>query len=260
MHLRHLLLAFVAFCPLAAAQVPAFDDVVVGIVPLDGGGTVPLYTDVYLPANAGAPTPCVVWIHGGGWLSGSHNGLPAAVAALIPSGVAVASAGHRFSDQAIFPAQLHDVKGLVRHLRANAALYNIDPDRIACWGASSGGHLAALLATTGDVPALEGNSGGNTQYSSRVLAAVDYNGPTDLLMLNPGRPDSAGLLPRSRLARVIRLAAHRFHRTGTGHRRPAQQHRQRHRAVPPRSSRWSTSPTRSRTSRSTTRRSSSLTG
>lgn len=185
MHLRVLPLAFLALGSFATAQVPTFDDVVVGQVPLDAGGTVPLYTDVYVPPNATAPTPCVVWIHGGGWANGSHDGVPQAIMALLDSGVAVASAGYRYSDQAIFPAQLHDVKGVVRHLRANAGLYNIDGSRIACWGASSGGHLAALLATTGDEPWMEGTSGGNTQYSSRVLACVDYSGPTDLLMLNP---------------------------------------------------------------------------
>jgi acetyl esterase/lipase len=208
MHLRHHLLVFLALCPIAAAQVPTFDDVVVGQVPLDAGGTVPLYTDVYLPANVSAPTPCVVWIHGGGWATGTHDGIPSAVAALLDSGVAVASAGHRFSDQAIFPAQLHDVKGVVRHLRANAALYHIDPNRIACWGASSGGHLAALLATTGDVPALEGTSGGNTQYESRVIAAVDYFGPTDLLMANPDVVNPPGCYldydaPSSFMSRLI---------------------------------------------------------
>jgi acetyl esterase/lipase len=167
------------------AQAPTFDDVVVGQVALDAGGTVPLFTDVYVPQGATAPTPCVVWIHGGGWETGSHNGVPPALTPLLDSGVAIASAGYRLSQQAIFPAQLHDVKGIVRHLRANAAQYNIDPTRIACWGASAGGHLAALLATTADEPWMEGNSGGNTQHPSHVLAAVDYCGPTDLLMANP---------------------------------------------------------------------------
>lgn len=185
MQIRILPLALLALTSVAAAQVPTHDDVVIGQVALDAGGSVPLFADVYLPTNAGPTTPCLVWIHGGGWATGSHNGMPTAIQRLLDSGVALVSAGYRLSDQAIFPAQIHDVKGVVRHVRANAALYHIDPSRIACWGASAGGHLAALLATTGDDPALEGTSGGNAHVSSRVMAAVDYSGPTDLLMTNP---------------------------------------------------------------------------
>ncbi|MBL8858324.1 MAG: alpha/beta hydrolase [Planctomycetes bacterium] len=169
----------------ATAQVPTFDDVVVGQVPLDAGGTMPLLTDIYLPQGATSPTPVVIWIHGGGWATGTHNGLPAAILELRNSGVALVSAAYRLSHEAIFPAQIHDVKGLIRFLRANAAQYNIDPARIACWGASAGGHLAALAATSGGVAELEGTSGGNLNQSSRIVAAVNYFGPTDLLEMNP---------------------------------------------------------------------------
>jgi acetyl esterase/lipase len=168
----------------AAAQVPTYDDVVVGSVPLDAGGTMNLLTDIYLPAGATGPTPLLLWIHGGGWQSGTQNESPGAAMQLLFSGVAVATVGYRLSGQAIFPAQIHDVKGVVRYLRANAALYNLDPNRIACWGSSAGAHLAALLATSGGVLDLEGNSGGNLSESSRVMAAVDYFGPTDLLQMN----------------------------------------------------------------------------
>jgi acetyl esterase/lipase len=70
----------------------------------------------------------------------------------------------------------------VRWLRANAANYNLDADRIGVWGMSAGGHLAALLGTSGGVPELEG-SGDNMQHSSRVQAVCDVAGPVDLLAL-----------------------------------------------------------------------------
>jgi hypothetical protein len=84
-----------------------------------------------------------------------------------------------------FPAQIHDVKGAVRWLRAHAALYGLDSTRFASFGTSAGGHLSALLATSGGVAALEGTVGGNLGFSSAVQAAVDFFGPTDLLLMNP---------------------------------------------------------------------------
>ena len=85
----------------------------------------------------------------------------------------------RWCSTAPFPAQIEDCKAAVRWLRANAGKYNLDADRIGVWGMSAGGHLAALLGTSGGVPELEG-SGDNMQYSSRVQAVCDVAGPADL--------------------------------------------------------------------------------
>jgi acetyl esterase/lipase len=85
---------------------------------------------------------------------------------------------YRFTNEVVFPGQIYDVKAAVRFLRANAKKYHLDPDRIAVWGTSAGGYLAALLGTTGDVKALEGSSGWNRE-SSRVQAVIDWCGPTD---------------------------------------------------------------------------------
>lgn len=169
--------------PIAAA--PTYDDVVVGNVPTIGGGSITLRMDIFKPPGATQPTPVVLWIHGGGWQSGSYNGGPPAfVQPLLQNGISIASIGYRLSSQEIFPAQIHDVKGAVRFLRANAATYGIDPNRMGSWGTSAGGHLSALLATSGGVTSLEGTTGGNPAQSSRILAAVDYFGPTDILNIN----------------------------------------------------------------------------
>ncbi len=97
---------------------------------------------------------------------------------LVAKGYAVASINYRLSQHAIFPAQIEDCKAAIRWLRANAAQHHIDPDHVGVWGSSAGGHLVALLGTTGNVKELEGQ-GGNLDQSSRVQCVVDWFGPTD---------------------------------------------------------------------------------
>jgi acetyl esterase/lipase len=136
-----------------------------------------LTLDLYLPAQRPAgPAPLVVWVHGGAWQNGSKANPPAAQ--FVDRGYSVASVAYRFSHEAIFPAQLHDVKSAIRWLRNHAAEYAIDSGKIGVWGSSAGGHLVALLGTTADVPELEGAVG--ERGSSRVAAVVDYYGPADL--------------------------------------------------------------------------------
>src|SRR5208282_1821342 len=132
--------------------------------------------DLYLPEKAEGALPVVVWIHGGGWSAGSKAGCPAVP--MVAQGSAVSSINYRLSQHATLPAQIEDCKAAIRWLRANAKTYHLDPDRIGVWGASAGGHLVALLGTTGGVKELEGNDG-NLDQSSRVQAVVDWFGPTD---------------------------------------------------------------------------------
>jgi acetyl esterase/lipase len=135
--------------------------------------------DIYMPVKNGETAPpLVIWIHGGGWQGGSKEG--GATGAIVGKGYAVASINYRYSQQAAFPAQIHDCKSAVRWLRAHAKEYGYDTSRIGAWGASAGGHLCALLATTGGMSELEGN-GGNKNQSSRVDAIIDWFGPTDFL-------------------------------------------------------------------------------
>lgn len=135
--------------------------------------------DIYLPEKVDKPVPVVVWIHGGGWANGDKSPSKQFLQ-LLPRGFAVASINYRLSGEAPFPAQIYDCKGAIRFLRAHAKEYQIDPDRMGVWGVSAGGHLAALVGTSGDVKELEGNVGGNLNVSSRVQAVSDYAGPTDL--------------------------------------------------------------------------------
>ena len=91
----------------------------------------------------------------------------------------MASLNYRLTDKAKFPAQLEDCKAAIRWLRKHAVEYGLDPDRIGVFGASAGGHLVALLGTTGGLKQFD-QVGGNTDVSSRVEAVCDMCGPTDL--------------------------------------------------------------------------------
>jgi acetyl esterase/lipase len=137
--------------------------------------------DLYLPEKeVDHPLPLVIWIHGGGWEAGNKDN-PLGLG-LLKKGYALASINYRLSQTAKFPAQIEDCKAAVRYLRANAKKYNLDADHIGVFGASAGGHLVALLGTTGDVKELEGD-GSNKEVSSRVQAVVDFFGPTDMLKM-----------------------------------------------------------------------------
>ena len=116
-----------------------------------------LLLDLYLPPEGESPWPVIVWIHGGAWRTGNRADPPALF--LVERGYAVASISYRLSREAIFPAQIHDCKAAIRWLRARAGEYDLDPARIGVWGASAGGHLAALLGTSGGVERLEGTVG-----------------------------------------------------------------------------------------------------
>ncbi len=123
--------------------------------------------------------PLVVYVHGGSWNSGDKS-----IAFLMNDarmffqlGFAVATLNYRFTPAYKFPAQVNDCKLAIRYLRQNAASLGFDPDRIGLWGASAGGHLAAMMGLAGPADGLEGP--GLEGVSSRVKAVVEHYGPTD---------------------------------------------------------------------------------
>ncbi len=142
---------------------------------------VALKMDVYYPQVMSKPAPVVMYVHGGSWSSGSKSDSIGVtdVPALLARGYLVASVDYRHAPQWKFPAQIHDVKCAIRFLRASAARFNLDPDRIGAWGHSAGGHLVALLGTTDTRDGFEG-SREYTDQSSRVQAVVDMCGRADL--------------------------------------------------------------------------------
>ena len=147
----------------------------------DRGGNVDLKLDLALPATGDGPFPAIICLHGGGWQAG-HRASPEMVLLtklLAQHGFAAVTVSYRLAPKDKYPAQIHDVKAAVRWVRANAKTYKIDPDHIGAIGFSAGGHLVSLLATTDKNDGLEGD-GGNREQSSRIQAAVNYFGPTDM--------------------------------------------------------------------------------
>ncbi len=158
-----------------------------------------LHLDFY-PATAGnGPHPLIIWIHGGGWAAGSRAGTGPSLR-FRADGYAVASIDYRLTSQAgqwgdapvTWPAQAHDIKAAVRFLRANADNLDVDPCAFIAWGSSAGGHLAAILGTSTNHPFLEGSVGNHLAVSSAVQLAVDYYGPTELLLMNSDVTDPPG--------------------------------------------------------------------
>jgi acetyl esterase/lipase len=145
----------------------------------DLGKPMDLKSNVYLPAAKAAPTPLLLYIHGkGGSYQVRGDRVAAMAIGLTARGFAVATVDYRLSGR--MPQMLMDTKAYIRYFRAHAAQYNIDPHRVAIWGVSRGGNLAAMLAASGDVKALEGDIGGNAGQSSRLDASVIESPLTDM--------------------------------------------------------------------------------
>jgi acetyl esterase/lipase len=140
--------------------------------------------DLYIPSGVASPLPVVIWTGGSAWRADTGKNTAGAIAAqLNPAGYAVAGVSVRSSSQALFPAQLYDIKAAIRWLRSNAAKYNLDPARIGIMGDSSGGWTTSMAAMTGDAPEMEG-AVGTTGVSSAVQAAVAFYPPTNFLTMD----------------------------------------------------------------------------
>ena len=161
-----------------------------------------LRLDIYSPKSITHPLPVVLWIFGNRWIQGSKNHPPPLN--LISHGYIIVTIDYRLSGEAPFPAAIQDCKAAVRWIRANAATYHFDPDHIGAWGHSAGGHLAALLGTSGGVAELEG-ARDNSTLSSRVQAVCDMSGPSDILQLYEAVSNS-----NDPMARRSKLSIERF--------------------------------------------------
>ncbi|MEZ6089260.1 MAG: alpha/beta hydrolase [Pirellulaceae bacterium] len=138
-----------------------------------------LTLDFYQPLGQAAhPAPTIIWVHGGAWRAGSKNDVP--VLRWREHGFAIASIEYRLSPEAPFPAQIHDIKGAIRYLRAHASDLHLDPERFVVAGASAGGHLAALTGVSDGVDQLRGEVGNHLTQSSAVQAIVSFYGASNL--------------------------------------------------------------------------------
>lgn len=161
-----------------------------------GDGIIGHKLDVFLPKKGKAPFPIIVTIYGSAWFSNSAKGScfkDGFGQVLLNQGFAVVSINHRSSTDAVWPAQLHDIKAVVRFIRANATKFSLDSSFVGVSGFSSGGHLSTMLGVTSNLKNakigslgidLEGNIGKNPNSSSHVNAVVDWFGPTNFITMD----------------------------------------------------------------------------
>ena len=143
--------------------------------------------DLALPVKrtSDKPLPVIAFIHGGGWRGGSKDGGLNRIRSFLKSGnYAGVSIGYRLSNEAKWPAQIHDCKAAIRWVKANAVKHGLDGSKIAVHGTSAGGHLVAMLGTSAGVKAMDGSIGAYTSQSTKVACVVDYFGPTNFLRMN----------------------------------------------------------------------------
>jgi len=199
--LRKYSLLFLSLAAVLAAQQPKrppMPDSVIYEPDLDYAPAVggKLAMDIVRPRdNAGAPHPAVLCIHGGGFRAGNRQSYLPLCIKLAQRGYVAATVTYRLAPKSQFPAPVQDVKAAVRWLRANAAKFGIDPERIGVTGGSAGGHLALFLGLTPGVAEFEGY-GPNPEQSSRVSCVVDYYGPTDFTKSYGKSVDAAEVLPQ----------------------------------------------------------------
>jgi acetyl esterase/lipase len=142
--------------------------------------------DLFMPTKRATakPLPVIVFIHGGAWRAGSKaSGCGNLIPYITGGQYAGVSVEYRFSQEAKWPAQINDCKAAIRWIKGHAKEHNLDPEKIAVWGSSAGGHLVAMLGVSGDAKELEGALGKDTAQTSRVACVADYFGPTDLLTM-----------------------------------------------------------------------------
>ena len=178
-----------------------------------------LQLDLYRPKERGRPLPAILCLHGGGWYKGDRSSMTNLAQALAGHGFVALSVSYRLSGEAKFPAAMQDVKAAVRWLRSRADHYGVQSDQIGVVGMSAGGHLAALLATSGGVAELEG-SGGHAEQSSAIQACVAIGAQADLetgriadLSAEPNDPFYRTFLgaPLAKIPQTYALASPRHH-------------------------------------------------
>lgn len=164
-------------------------------------GDTSLKLNIARPKSDEGPLPCIVWIHGGGWVGGGRESFNAAMEAAARKGYVSATISYRLTDanpkkpakKNPYPAQIHDCKAAIRWLRANAEKYHIDKERFGVSGGSAGGHLSLLVGLTDGDDGLEGNVTETAgppapPPSTRVQAVVNIFGPTEMVSQHKDGP------------------------------------------------------------------------
>lgn len=161
--------------------------------------------DIYLPPNAGTKTPLIVWIHGGAWMMGNRfndmSYMGNTIKGFLDSGYALATIEYRYSTDAVFPAPLQDCNQALEFLYQHASEYKLDKNRIGLIGFSAGGHLASLMALSGNnaVKAFYPNA---QKPHFKIKCVLDFYGPSDFITLG-SNPDTSINNNRSSLSILL---------------------------------------------------------
>lgn len=150
--------------------------------------------DIYRPENV-EKAPVIVLVHGGGFMFGDQKMdiIQPIITKALAHGYAVVSVDYRKASEAVFPAALADVKAAVRFVKANAADYGWDAEKITVWGESAGAYLSLMTALTPDIAELNGDITDNDTIPGNVQALVSFYAPVEFYTLysEAGKPDSA---------------------------------------------------------------------
>ena len=175
-----MVLASCSSAPPAADGVRFQEDVIYGRV--EGSA---LLADIAQPAGDG-PFPAIISIHGGRWVGGHRKDTssikPREWAGL---GFFAMTIDYRLARATPAPACQQDMLCAVRYVRAHAAQYKVDPNRIFLIGQSAGGQMASLLATLGEGPWKK--TGGWNEQSADVRAVISVCAPYELNTLDWGK-------------------------------------------------------------------------
>lgn len=152
--------------------------------------------DIYWPDQGNGLFPVVVSIHGGAFMFGDKRDIQLTpMLEVLKHGYALVGVNYRMSGEAKFPALIHDIKTAIRWIRANAARFLFDPQRVAVWGGSAGGYLALMAGVAAGIQELDDPSLGNADQSERVQAVVSWFPPTDFLKMDEQLAASGFQLP-----------------------------------------------------------------
>jgi acetyl esterase/lipase len=166
----------VPFIPRRSATHELATDVVYG-----EAGDEPLRYDFYRPLGVSGPTPGVVFVHGGGWTGGDPSQAAGNGMHFAREGIATVSISYRLAPAHRFPAALDDVRRGLRHVRAHAGEFGIDPDRLVLMGLSAGAHLVMLAHLARELAPLAPSLPDELRCASEdVLGVIAHYGPYDL--------------------------------------------------------------------------------
>ena len=171
--------------------------------------------DLWL-AKSEAPTPLVIYYHGGGFRGGDKRTISIQLLTrLREAGVSVAAANYRLTNVAPFPAQMHDCARALQFVRLHAKDYNLDPKRIGATGGSAGAGISQWLAFHDDLadPKAEDPV---LRESTRISCAVVYAAQTSYdprfiqKLFNTDKVDAA-LIPFFGMKDASDVADPKFH-------------------------------------------------